>query len=194
MVNGSNYRNSLIRQTNHYKWIALSAVPVACLATALLIHFRHPYTEIGYIIMCQIFKAVSGGTLIICEQLAVMAVVAHNQLAPMLALIGLASSIGGSIGDAISGGIWTNQLPSYLAATLPEEVKANATEIYGSLAVQLTYAWGTPTRDAIVYSYGEVQRKMVIAGASFIPLALICVLFWKNVNVKNTKQTAGQIF
>lgn len=144
--------------------------------------------------MCQILKAVSGGTIIICEQLAVMSVVAHNEVPVMLALVALTSNVGGSIGRAISGGIWTNQLPEYLAKYLPAEEKDNTMTIYGSLPVQLEYEWGSDTRIAIIRSYADVQRHMVIAGACFMPLALACVLLWRNVNVGKTQQTRGQVF
>ncbi|KAH8839333.1 hypothetical protein MCOR27_011676 [Pyricularia oryzae] len=184
----------LIRLTNHYKWIAMSAVPVALLSTGLLIHFRTPDTYIGYVIMCQVLKACANGTIIICEQLAVMSVVSHNQVAVMLALIGLATSVGSSVGRAISGGIWTNQLLPLLIEKLPEDARANATVIYGSLPVQLSYPFGSPARNAIVAAYGDVQRKMVIAGACLMPLALGAVFLWRNVNVKKTKQTAGQVW
>jgi hypothetical protein len=144
--------------------------------------------------MTQIFKATTSGTLIICEQLAVMAVVQHNEIAVMIAVIGLFSSIGGGIGRSISGAIWTNQLPGLLEAYLPAETQADLTTIYRSLPVQLSYAWGSPTRDAIVRAYGEVQRKMLIAGVSFLPLALGSVFFSRNINVKKMEQTVGQVF
>lgn len=185
---------SLIRESHRYKWIAMVAIPIAAMTTGLLIHFRYPGTYIGYIIMCQILKAVSGGTIIICEQLAVMSVVSHNELAVMLAVIGLASSVGRSIGTSISGAIWTNQLPGKLEKYLPEESQGNLTTIFGDLRVQLGYPWGSPTRDAIVSAYGDVQRNMVIAGACFMPLALGCVLLWKNVNVSKFRQTEGKVF
>ncbi|KAH9439181.1 hypothetical protein MCOR02_002751 [Pyricularia oryzae] len=172
----------------------MSAVPVALLSTGLLIHFRTPDTYIGYVIMCQVLKACANGTIIICEQLAVMSVVSHNQVAVMLALIGLATSVGSSVGRAISGGIWTNQLLPLLIEKLPEDARANATVIYGSLPVQLSYPFGSPARNAIVAAYGDVQRKMVIAGACLMPLALGAVFLWRNVNVKKTKQTAGQVW
>ncbi|KAF6830630.1 siderophore iron transporter mirb [Colletotrichum plurivorum] len=170
----------LIRQTNRYKWIAISAIPVACLSTGLLIHF-HP-------------KAVSAGTIIICEQLAVMAVVKHNEISVMLALIGLATSVGRSVGRAISGGIWTNELPQFLAKYLPEENQADLMTIYGDITVQLKAAWGSPVRNAIVRAYGDTQRHMVICGAAFMPLALGCVFLWKNVIVSKVHQTKGQVW
>ncbi|KAH6688420.1 siderophore iron transporter mirB [Plectosphaerella plurivora] len=184
----------LIRQTKHYKWVACCFIPIACLSTGLLIYFRHPDTHIRYIIMCQILKACSAGSIIICEQLAVMSVVSHNEITIMLAVIGLASSVGRSIGRAISGGIWTNQLPGLLLKYLPEDEKVNAAIIYGDITEQLARPWGSPARDAIIHAYGDVQRHMVIAGAAFMPLALGCVLLWKNVNLTKFKQTEGKVF
>ena len=184
----------LIRQTKHYKWVACTFIPVACLATGLLIHFRHPDTPLRYIIMCQILKATSGGSIIICEQLAVMSVVSHNEITIMLAVVALAASVGRSIGAAISGGIWTNQMPGLMLEYLPEEEKENYMTIYGDLVVQLGFEWGSPAREAIVRAYGDVQRNMVIAGAAFMPLALGCVLLWRNVNLAKYKQTEGRIF
>ncbi|KAI8238348.1 Siderophore iron transporter [Colletotrichum sp. SAR 10_96] len=184
----------LIRQTHHYKWIAMAAIPVACLSTGLLIHFRTPDTYIGYVIMCQILKAVSSGTIIICEQLAVMSVVKHNEVSVMLALIGLATSVGRSIGRAISGAIWTNEFLDKLIKFLPDDAKSDAVTIYGDIKVQLSYAWGSPIRAGIIQAYGAVQRHMVICGAAFMPLALACVFLWKNVNVSKVQQTKGQVF
>lgn len=147
--------------------------------------------------MTQVFKAISSGTLIICEELAAMAVVPHNEVAVMIAVLGLFSPIGDGVGRSISGAIWTSQLPSALRKYLPPSVGANATEvanIYGSLPVQLTYEWGSAERVAIVSAYGEVQRKMLITGVSFLPLALGSVLFWRDVNVKGLEQTKGRVF
>ncbi|KAJ0337341.1 hypothetical protein COL922a_006894 [Colletotrichum nupharicola] len=184
----------LIRQTHHYKWIAMAAIPVACLSTGLLIHFRTPDTYIGYVIICQILKAVSSGTIIICEQLAVMSVVKHNEVSVMLALIGLATSVGRSIGRAISGAIWTNEFLDKLIKFLPNDAKSNAVTIYGDIKVQLSYTWGSPIRAGIIQAYGAVQRHMVICGAAFMPLALACVFLWKNINVSKVHQTKGQVF
>ena len=56
----------LMRVTGYYKWLLLCAVPLYMLALGLMIYFRKPHTNIGYIIMCQIFIAFSSGTIILC--------------------------------------------------------------------------------------------------------------------------------
>lgn len=184
----------MIRYTGRFKWLGLVAVPISALATGLLIYFRHPGTPVGYIVMTQIFSAFSGGTLVMAEQLAAMSAVPHNEVAVVLALEGLFTSIGGSIGQSISGAIWTNLMPGKLLEYLPAEEKGNASRIYGSLDVQLSYPIGSVARDAIIQAYGYVQRRMLIAGVCFMPLALGCVLLWRNIDVKGKQQTRGVVF
>ncbi|KAK2771765.1 siderophore iron transporter [Colletotrichum kahawae] len=123
-----------------------------------------------------------------------MSVVKHNEISVMLALIGLATSVGRSIGRAISGAIWTNEFLDKLIKFLPDDAKSDAVTIYGDIKVQRSYAWGSPIRAGIIQAYGAVQRHMVICGAAFMPLALACVFLWKNVNVSKVHQTKGQVF
>ncbi|OMP86129.1 Siderophore iron transporter mirB [Diplodia seriata] len=184
----------LIRHTGRFKPVALAAVPVSTLATALLIHFRHPHTPIGYVVMCQILSAFAGGTLVVTEQLAAMAAVPHNEVAAVLALEGMFTSVGGSVGQSISGAIWTNLMPKMMEEFLPQEEKGKALAIYGSLATQLAYPVGSPVREAVVAAYGYVQRRMLIAGVCFMPVAMGCVLLWRDINVKKVRQTKGNVF
>lgn len=144
--------------------------------------------------MCQILNGVAGGMLTIAMPLAVMASVSHQEVAVVLALHGLFASVGAGVGLAVSGAMWTNLLPAALIKHLPDSAKADAMTIYGDITVQLSYAWGSPEREAIIAAYGEVQRKMVIAGACFMPLLFVSVLVWKNHNIKTMAQTRGKVF
>ncbi|KAF2117363.1 siderochrome-iron transporter MirB [Lophiotrema nucula] len=183
-----------IRYLGRPKWIALAAVPFATLGTALLIHFRRPGVNVGYITMCQIFNGVSGGMIASAMPISIMAAVSHQEVAVVLALNSMFANIGVGVGLAISGGIWTNLLPVKLATYLPPELKDQAGTIYGDIVTQLSYEWGSPAREAIVQSYGEVQRLMVIAGACFMPLLFLAILVWRDYNVKTIKQTRGNVF
>jgi MFS family permease len=184
----------LIRKTGRFKWLLLLAVPLDLLGIGLMIYFRRPGTNIGYVIMCQIFIAFAGGTIILSQQIAVMSVASHGEIAAVLALLGLFGYIGGAIGNTISGAVWTNTMPNALLEFLPDYAKANATDIYNSLDVQLSYEMGDPVRDAIIQAYGLAQRNMCIAGTAVMGLALVWVLMIKNINVSEVKQVKGVIF
>jgi len=100
----------LIRWTGRFKWLALYfGVPLNILGVGLMIAFRQPDVNVGYVIMCQIFIAFAGGTLVICEQLAAMAATSHQLVAVVLAVEGMYSNIGGAIGSTVAAAVWTGQ-------------------------------------------------------------------------------------
>ncbi|KAL2145708.1 hypothetical protein VTI28DRAFT_6403 [Corynascus sepedonium] len=184
----------LIRATGRFKWLALYfGVPVTILGVGLMAHFRQPDVNIGYIVMCQIFIAVAGGTLVICEQMAVMAATTHQYIAVILAVEVMFASIGGAIGSTVAGAIWNGVFPQKLAQHLPPESQGNLTTIVGSLDVQLLYDIGTPTRTAIQRAYGDAQRIMIIASTVVQVVSLVSVIIWKDYKVKDFKQVKGLV-
>lgn len=184
----------VIRWTGRFKPLALYfGMPLTILGVALMIHFRQPDVNIGYIVMCQIFIAFAGGTLVICEQTAAMAAVSHQYVAVVLALEGMFAYVGGAIGQTVASAIWTGVFPKKLEQYLPESAQQNLTQIYGSLVVQLSYPRGTPERDAIILAYGDAQRNMLIASSAVLVIGVVAVFFWRDINVKERKQVKGLV-
>ncbi|KAJ0109240.1 hypothetical protein J7T55_009571 [Diaporthe amygdali] len=182
----------IIRYNGRLKWQSVYfGVPITILGVSLMIHFRQPGTNIGYIVMCQIFVALGGGTLVMCEQLTVQAVSKHQNIPALLATEGLVASVGGAIGLSISSAMWQGIFPKNLAKYLPADAQANLTEIYGSIVVQSSYPLGSPTRDAINRSYGDTQKLMLIAATCLYSISWFSTFFWENVNVKNMPKLEG---
>lgn len=196
IVNGVNLFivGILIRKTGRFKWILLIGVPLFILGVGLMIYFRQPNWSVGYTVMCQVFMAIAGGVIIIGEQVSVMSVCAHNDIAAVLAMLNLFGNIGGSIGNSISGAIWTNTLPQKLAELLPASAQDSLQDIYDSLETQLSYPRGSEERTAIIGAYASTQRLMLIAGTSVMVLALVCVALIRDVNVRKVQQTKGMVF
>lgn len=183
----------LIRWSGRYTWVFYWGVPLYILGCGLLIYFRNPVHGLGYIIMCQIFMSFGGGVLIGGQQVSVVATVAHNHVASSMAVLSLIATIGGSIGNSISGAIWTNTLPGKLQELLPDSVKDQWEQIYDDLDMQLSYPLGTPERTAIITAYVSSQRYMLIAGTAVMCTALGWMLMLKNVNLKKTDQVKGLV-
>lgn len=185
----------IIRFNGHLKWQALYfGVPLTLLGVGLMIHFRQPDQDVGYIVMCQIFVAFGGGILVICEQMTVMAVSAHQNIPEILAMESMMSSVGSSIGLTIAAAMWTGIFPKKLTKNLPESAMDNFANIYGDLTVQSSYPVGSETRTAIDKSYGETQRLMLITAFCVYALALAFVAMWKSINVKKIKQVKGVVW
>lgn len=183
-----------IRKTGHFKWLLYGAVPLYVLAQGLMIYFRRPNQNIGYIVMCQIFIAIGGSCFIICEQVAILAASDHQHIAAVLALLYVVGNIGGAIGNAICGAIWTNTFPVALARYLPEESIGDIDAIYSDLDMQLSYEVGSATRIAIQEAYGYAQQRMLIAGTVVIAFAFVWILMIRNIDLRKVPQVKGTVF
>ncbi|KAG9243614.1 siderophore iron transporter-like protein [Calycina marina] len=182
----------LIRWTGRFKWLALAMLCLEILGVGLMVKFRDPSWGIGYVVMCQIFIAFGGGALVICEEMAVMAAAPHQNVAAMLALIGLFSSVGGAIGQAVSAAIYTNTFPGALDAALPGNATLNA-ELYGSLPSQLLYPIGSPERTAVIHAYAVSQRYLTITGVVFLIPCFLFIAVWQDFKVHDLRQVKGRV-
>lgn len=189
----------IISYTGNFKWTAYTGVPIMLIGTAIIIPLRGPDTNPGLMAFTQILVGLGSGIFTTCSQIAVMAPVTHQQLAVVNALAGLFGGVGASIGLAIAGGLWNNLLPKELYNRLPESSKADSVTIFGDIVLQMSFEDGSPERAAIVGAYDHVMRYMVIAGACLMPLCLVSIFVWKNINVRKLeeergKQTKGMVF
>ena len=186
----------IIWYTKRFKYMCLFfGVPLMILGSGLMIYFRGQDHGIGYIVMCQIFIAFAGGTLVIGEDMTVMAGGGREGTPIMLALIGLFSSIGGSIGYAVSAAIYNNVFVDALTSHLPDKLKANATQIYtDGIGTQELYPVGSQLREACVYAWGYAQRMNCIASTCILVLLIPCVAVWKNYDVGKKQNKGTMIF
>jgi MFS family permease len=184
----------LIHCTGRFKPISLYfAVPMSILGMGLMINFRQPDTHVGYIIMCQILISFAAGTVIICGQVAAMAVASHEHLAVVLAVEAMFAEVGGAIGLTVAAAIWQGVFAVKLAEYLPASELPNLPSIYAELPVQLSYSIGSPARLAIQHAYGDAQKMMLIAGTAVWVVGFIATLMWRDINVIGMKQVKGRI-
>jgi MFS family permease len=184
-----------IRRTGRFKWLLYIAVPLYVFAQGLMIYFRRPNQNVGYLVMCQVFISIGGSVFIIVEQLAALAAVDHEHVAVALALLNVVGTVGGAIGATISGAIWTHTFYEALQKFLPQDVVATAIDdIYDSLDTQLSYEVGSPVRLAIQHAYAFAQTRMLAAGTCIMCLAFAWTLLIKNIDVGSIKQVKGTVF
>lgn len=186
---------ALIHCTGRYKPICLYfGIPLSILGIGLMINFRRSDGNIGYIVMCQIFISFAAGTIIISDEIAIMAAASHQHIAVVLAVLGVFGNIGGAIGLTVAAAIWQGALPEKLAEYLPASELPNLPLIYEDITVQLSYAVGTPARTAIQHAYGDAQMMMLIAGTAVWAVGLVAVVMWRDIRVIGIKQTKGRVF
>lgn len=175
-----------VRHFNRFKWACfVFALPLFLLGAGLMIRFRGQDSNIGYIIMCQIFISFGGTILTLGDEMAAMCVAGFGEIPMVISLLGLWSSLGGAIGTAVASAIYTSTFLKTLTNHLPADTLAYADEIYlGGYAIQMTYAVGSETRNAINLAWGQVQKKSSIASLCIMALAIPAIAMWRDYDVK----------
>ncbi|GME83328.1 unnamed protein product [Ambrosiozyma monospora] len=79
-----------VRFAHTWKWTCFGfGLPLMTLGAGLQVYFRGQHSNIGYIIMTQIFIAFGGGTIVLGNQMSVMAAGSLDDVPMMISLIGL---------------------------------------------------------------------------------------------------------
>lgn len=186
-----------IRLVKQFKYTCLFfGLPLLILGAGLLIKFRGgdgASNDVGYVIMSQIFIAFGGGTLVIGNEMGVMAAADRTGVPMMLSLIGLFSSLGASMGSAVQTGIYNNMFVESLSEALPDNMKSQAMKIsQDGYLVQQTFPLGSPERDASIHAWRTTQKYSSIAATAILAGAIPAIAIWKNYKVTK-KQNKGTV-
>ena len=167
----------VIRYTHHYKYYITAGSAIYLLGVGLMIRYRVEGSTTSQIVGTQIAVGIGGGLINVPAQLGVQASVAHTDVAAATALFLAIVEVGGAVGSAISGAVWTANIPSKLEQYLPPSAKADATLIFGNLTLAESYTLGSPERIAIDRSYQETMNILLIISVCLavplLPLSLI---------------------
>ncbi|KAI9853039.1 MAG: hypothetical protein M1838_002819 [Thelocarpon superellum] len=174
---GSIIISLFIKHTAHYKYYVVGGSALYLLAIGLLVRYRTEDSSTWQIIGTQITLGLGGGMLHVPAQLGVQASARHSDVAAATAIFLTFLEVGGAVGAAISGAIWTSQLPPKLREYLPEHAKDQAQAIFASLATARSFPAGSPERDAINQAYQETMATLLtIALGVCVPLIPLSLL------------------
>ncbi|GME47674.1 siderophore iron transporter mirb [Neofusicoccum parvum] len=180
----------IIRQTGRYKQLALLALPLRALGTLALIPAVQPHHSTTAVVGCQLANAVAGAALVVANQTAVNAAVArrHGDLAVVLAVQLLFSSVGAAVGTAAAGAVWACAMPGLLRAFLPPARRPLADALYGSLRRQLEWPVGSDVRWAVVRAYCVTQARLCVVAAMALPFVVGFVMMWRDLPVVDEEE------
>ncbi|KAH8722661.1 major facilitator superfamily domain-containing protein [Phaeosphaeriaceae sp. PMI808] len=165
----------LIKYTAHYKYYVTVGSCIYLMGMSLMLAYRNADASTGTLIGTQIAVGIGGGFLNVPVQLGVQASASHQQVAAATTVWLTILEIGGAVGAAISGAIWSTYIPRKLQTYLPAGVAYGL--IYESILVSGNYTLypaESEVRIAINRSYQETMRYLLIgalcAAAPILPL------------------------
>ncbi|KAM0789647.1 hypothetical protein ACM66B_000449 [Microbotryomycetes sp. NB124-2] len=173
------------KATQRYKWIGVVGVLVHIFGVWLMMKARDLESTTFVLVMSQLIGGVGGGFTTIAAQIGCQSVVRHQDVAIATAIFLTITQIGGAVGGAGAGAVWSTLLPNRLSLRLPSDVdKADLIpKIMASLPFAMSFEPGSPVRDAINEAYYETQHVLNLMALLFLVPALVAVCLMKNVHL-----------
>lgn len=167
----------MIKYTRRYRVYVTLGCVIYMTGLLLMLLYRKEGSSPLQVLGTQVIVGMGGGLLNVPVQLGVQASASHQEVAAATAMFLTSMEMGGAVGAAISGAVWTHNIPRKLNLYLPDEYKSEAGAIFGKLTKALSYEMGTPVRSAINRSYQETMNKLLVlallATLPLIPLSLL---------------------
>lgn len=178
-----------IKYTKRYRQFVTIGACVYVIGLICMVFFRTESHSLSSIIFAQILIGVGGG---ICHgpaQLGVQASASHQEVAAATAAFLTLLEIGGAVGSAISGAIWSGNVLDKLRLYLPDETKDRAEEIYGNIGLASTgWPMGDPTREAINLAYQETMTKILVVAVCVATPCIFLSLLMKDYKLDEINQ------
>ncbi|KAL4917493.1 siderophore iron transporter mirC [Aspergillus aurantiobrunneus] len=182
----------LIKYTRRYRVYVTIGCVIYITGLLLMLLYRKEGSSPLQVLGTQIIVGTGGGLLNVPVQLGVQASASHQEVAAATAMFLTSMEMGGAVGAAVSGAVWTHNIPRKLRLYLPDEYKSEAGEIFGKLTKALSYEMGTPVRAAINRSYQETMNKLLVL-AIIVTLPLIPLsLLMSNYRLDKMSETADR--
>jgi len=181
----------IIMYTKRYKHLVTIGAFIYVIGLGCMVQYRRQGVSTGVLVACQVLLGIGGSLIHVPAQLGVQASASHAEVGAATAIFLTFLEIGGGVGAAISGAIWTNGVLPRLRLYLPDELKHEAKAIYGSIAVAsdaVRFPSGSLGREAIDRAYQEtMSRILVVAICVAIPLIPLS-LYMKNYKLDQMDQ------
>lgn len=152
------------RATHRYKSLMVAGAVIKLVGYAILMTTdNRSTTSTPPLAISQVFLGLGAFT-VIGARVGSQASVPHEDLASVIALISLWSTIGGSIGSTIASSVWQAQMKDNMYEQLPGVSDKVINSIYGSIKkLRTDYAWDDPIREGAVRAYQDTNGVIFIA-------------------------------
>jgi hypothetical protein len=161
------------RITHRYKQLQVFGLCVKIIGIGILLNGHRATNAVPAFVMSQILVGMGGAFSVVGSRVSSQASVPHQDVAIVIALLSLWSSIGAAIGAAIAAVIWSNKMPANLRRYLPASVTdAQVKKFYSNIKTIRTYAYDSDIRQGAITAYRQTLWYLIVPAVAlaFIPL------------------------
>ncbi|KFH43031.1 Siderophore iron transporter-like protein [Hapsidospora chrysogenum ATCC 11550] len=177
------------------KYLIVAGTALFMVAFGLLIRFRGSTGgETGKtgVIAAQVVLGVAGGMFPYPAQASLQVQLQHEHLAVLTGVYLAMYNIGSALGNTVSGAIWTQSLPQFLADHLDDPDLVSA--VYASpLTEAVKYPMGSPERVGIVAAYRDANRLLGITGICLCVPLIAFAMALRNPKLNEDQTLAKEV-
>ena len=168
------------RTTHRYKTVMVIGAIAKILGYGLLIQGNGKMTQdTARLVAAQLIFCLSSLN-VVGARVGVQASVPHDDVASLISIITLWSTLGSSVGSTIASAIWTNQMLKQMRVELPDVPEATIKKVYGSIRSLRKYAYDDPIRQGSIRAYAIVNGHITTAS-----ICLACVTLFASLCMPN---------
>lgn len=177
------------RLTHRFKVLQIAGLIIKICGMSTLIDtngFARQNTQA--LIWMQILVGVGGSFSVIGSKVASQASVPHQDLAIVISLLSLWSSIGSAVGSAVASPIWASKMPKYLREYLPDSVSdKQISKFFGNIKSIRSYDYDSEIRQGAITAYSKTMWYLLVPALSICFIPLICACFQTNFFLGDTQ-------
>ncbi|WVW80526.1 hypothetical protein I302_102511 [Kwoniella bestiolae CBS 10118] len=171
----------LQRSTHRYKTLMVFGNATKLIAYGLLIEggVTEMTRHTGKLVASQLIFCL-GSFSVVGARVGSQASVPHEDMASIISLLSLWSTLGSSVGGAIAAAIWTDMMPTQLALKVPNANAALVKKLYGSISVITAYDFNDPIRQGAIRAYSFTSGRLAVCALCLSVVPLLATFFMPN--------------
>ncbi|GAA5863816.1 hypothetical protein JCM8547_006074 [Rhodosporidiobolus lusitaniae] len=189
----------LFRYFHRYKLPQIVGISIRIIGFGLLVD-KNGVRSLARLVMSQLLSGIGSAFSTLGSSVGSQASVAHQDVALVIALLSLWSSIGASVGDAIAAQYWGKHMPVNLREFLPASVNdTQVQEFFLSITSIRAYDYDSEIRQGAIKAYEKTMYPLWSAALGVAFVSLLAALGQSNFylgdsqNAYDHKDTAGHV-
>ncbi|KAG9258795.1 major facilitator superfamily domain-containing protein [Emericellopsis atlantica] len=168
----------LQRKTHHYKTMMIFGAVARIIGYGILVQPSGNMTQdTARLVVAQLIYCLSSFN-VVGARVGTQASVPHEDMASIISVLTLWSTLGSSVGSAVASAIWTNQMLDQMYVEMPNVPKETILEIYGSItALRTDYDFLDPIRQGSIRAYAIVNGNITVTSLCLACVPLIASFF-----------------
>lgn len=166
------------RKTHRYKSLMVFGAIAKLVGYGLMLEPDGNMTQgTGRMVAAQLIYCLASFN-VVGARVGSQASVPHEDMASMISLLTLWSTLGSSIGSAVASAIWTNEMVDRMRLELPDVNEKTIKKIFGSIKkLRTDYAFDDPIRQGSIRAYSYVNGHIIITAIVIAIIPLFATFF-----------------